>query len=304
MAASLDYADIAKCAGAHWLVGVGESTHGTHEFFETKAAMFKLLVQKHGFNTFFFEAIDDHCEDINTYVRTGKGDLNKLVNRLFYVWRTHEVLALFAWMRANYEKHPITIVGLDERKYVDDYSDDYSLEKMNMRDKRMALVIKRYLTDYSEAKGMIWAHDTHVAAYGNAPLSYKEQIAPMGRHLRRWYKKDYYNIAQLFGSGTFSAALVEESGESDNRVLATHTVPETSQGFWEYRLFERYSKPVFLEGPTFDGLAQPHEIHEKRSLGWGVMHSAINDAYTWIDLHHAFNALVFFPHATASNPLV
>lgn len=255
----LDYPRIAKQLSSHRLVGIGESTHGTHEFFVTKAELFKLLVQHHGFNTLFFESIDDHCEAINQYLKTGEGDLKKLVGKLFYVWRTEEVLALFRWLRAHHREYPVTVIGLDERKHVDDYADDYSLEKMNLRDKRMALVIKRHLAGNPAAKAMIWAHDTHVAAYVNAPLWYKEQLAPMGRHLRRWYKKDYYNVAQLFGTGQFSAALIEESGKSDNRKLVTHTVPKIPEDFWEYRLLKLHSSPTFLEGPTFSGLTEPHE---------------------------------------------
>lgn len=300
---SLDYSTIAQRVGGVSLVGMGESTHGTHEFFETKAEVFKLLITDYGFDTLFFESVDDHCDSLSAYLETGDGDLEGLVNNLFYFYRSHEVLDLFNWLRDHYDEHPVRVVGIDERKYVDDYTNNYDLGKMNLRDKRMALVIKRHMGDNPNSKAMIWAHDTHVAAYVNAPFSYKEQFAPMGRHLRRWYKKDYYNVAQLFGLGEFSAELINEMDNSEKGNLISISVPPVPNDFWEYKLSEQINHPAFIEGPTFDGIAEPHEIHKKRALGWGVKEAEIDDGFIWIDMYHAFDALTFFPHATASHRL-
>jgi erythromycin esterase len=38
------------------VIGMGESTHGTHEFSTMRFRMFKFLVENHGFNTFFFRS--------------------------------------------------------------------------------------------------------------------------------------------------------------------------------------------------------------------------------------------------------
>jgi erythromycin esterase-like protein len=299
----LDYSTVAQHVSHASIVGFGESTHGTHEFFVTKAEVFKLLVAKHAFNTLFFESIDDYCESVSAYLRTGDGNLEALVNKLFYFYRSQEVLDLFRWLRKRYKEYPVRIVGLDERKHINDYAIDYDLAKLNLRDKRMAKVVKTYLAGNSNAKGMIWAHDAHVATYVNAPLSYKEQMAPMGRHLRRWLGKDYYAVAQLFGTGEFSAALIEGSGTSDNSKLVAHSTPYPDEDFWEHKLLQRIHSPSFLEGPTFGDLVKPHEIRKLHSIGWGVRDSKINDAAVWVDLCHAYNAVIFFPQTSASHRL-
>jgi hypothetical protein len=41
----LDYASMAQKLGTASIVGFGESTHGTHEFFQTKTEIFKALVE-------------------------------------------------------------------------------------------------------------------------------------------------------------------------------------------------------------------------------------------------------------------
>lgn len=44
---------IAAVLGGAKVVGLGESTHGTHEFFVAKSEIIKSLVCEHGFNTLF-----------------------------------------------------------------------------------------------------------------------------------------------------------------------------------------------------------------------------------------------------------
>jgi len=299
----LDYEKIAACLHSYRIVAMGESTHGTHEFFVAKVEIFKLLIQKYGFNTFFIESVDDHCAALDTYVRTGKGDIEALVNHLFYFYRSHELLEFFNWLRQQHQQHPVQIIGLDERGYVKEYASNYDLDKRNLRDKRMALVIKNHTMKYPTAKCMVWAHDDHIAAYVNAPLSVKEQLAPMGRHLRRWYKKDYYNVALLFGQGHFSAASIDESGTSSNAAMVTHTIKTVPKDSWEYKLSQQYQLPIFLEGPSFKSLARRYEVHKKRSIGWGLKDSQINESMIWIDLSQAYSSVLFFPRTRASNTL-
>lgn len=299
--ASLDYPVIADKLGHATLVGMGESTHGTHEFFEAKAEIFKLLVRDHGFNTLFFESVDDTCKALHKYIATGDGDPEALVKGLFYFYRSYEILDLIKWLRSNYEANPVRIVGIDERKHVNDYV-DYTFDKMNLRDRRMAEVIKRHIAKYPDTKGMIWAHDTHIAAYVNAPLRL-DKYKPMGRHLRRWYKNDYYNASLLFGSGTFRAALIEESGTSDNSNLVAHATPQLTDDFWEYKFMQHIHEPAFIERSQYDALITPHEIRKKRTLGWGVKQSEINNAFIWFDLYHAYDAILFLPEAAASHYL-
>lgn len=300
----LDYEDIAGHMKQARVVGIGESTHGTHEFFQTKVELCKILVEKHGFNTIFFESVDDVCEAINSYICNGSGDPVALVNRLFYVYRTYEVLELIQWLRAHYAKYPVEFVGLDGHKYIDDYAVDYSMDASNRRDRRMANVIHHYVSSRPHAKCLVWAHDFHVAAYVNAPLSYKDQYAPMGRHLRRWFKKDYFCVCQLFGEGSFSSEIIDEqTGLSEKGILHELSTPPVTDDFWEYRLMRKYKRPVFLSGPTFGGIAEAHEIHKLRSLGWGVMQSKIHEAYTWVDMYHAYDAIIFYPKSTSSHML-
>ena len=86
--------------GSATIIGLGESTHGTHEFFETKARLVEHLVRTQGVRTFAIEANQLAAERINRYVQGGQGSARDAMGVLFRVWYTEEVLALVEWLRA------------------------------------------------------------------------------------------------------------------------------------------------------------------------------------------------------------
>ncbi|MCA9712195.1 MAG: erythromycin esterase family protein, partial [Myxococcales bacterium] len=98
------------------VVGLGEATHGTREFFQLKHRMLEYLVERHGFSVFGIEANRTECRAIDRYVQTGEGDPREaLAGIYFWTWNTHEVLDLIEWMRQYNESHPrkLRFVGFD-----------------------------------------------------------------------------------------------------------------------------------------------------------------------------------------------
>jgi len=95
-----DLAPFKQMVGNASLVGMGEDTHGTREFFQMKHRVFQYLVHQLGFTHFAIEATWPESNDVNTYVLTGKGNPNVLLSNLyFWTWRTQEVVDLVQWMR-------------------------------------------------------------------------------------------------------------------------------------------------------------------------------------------------------------
>jgi erythromycin esterase len=82
------------------VVGLGEATHGTREFFQFKHRMLEFLVKKMGFTVFAIEASYPACWNVNDYVLNGKGDpAAALASQGFWTWDTNEVTDMIAWMR-------------------------------------------------------------------------------------------------------------------------------------------------------------------------------------------------------------
>ena len=96
-----DMEPLRAIVGSARVVGLGEATHGTRDFFQMKHRMLELLVEKMGYRAFGIEASFADCLPLSEYVRTGKGDpAAALANQGFWTWDTEEVLAMVRWMRA------------------------------------------------------------------------------------------------------------------------------------------------------------------------------------------------------------
>lgn len=85
------------------IVGLGEATHGTREFFQFKHRMVEFLVRELGFTVLALEVQYLKCVPINDYVlhATTTDDPAALIRaNLSGIYQTEEVLALVEWMRA------------------------------------------------------------------------------------------------------------------------------------------------------------------------------------------------------------
>ncbi|WP_420128710.1 erythromycin esterase family protein [Longimicrobium sp.] len=97
-----DLAAFGEMVGDARIVGLGEQTHGTREFFQMKHRALEYLVKEHGFNTFAIEAPWAEARRMNDYVLNGVGDPEVLLSGLLYwTWNTEEVLAMIRWMREH-----------------------------------------------------------------------------------------------------------------------------------------------------------------------------------------------------------
>ncbi|WP_371640099.1 erythromycin esterase family protein [Streptomyces virginiae] len=106
------------------IVGLGESTHGTGEFFRLKHRIVEFLVREEGFTTLAMEASQSAARALDAYVRYGGGSPERLVARLgFWTWRTREMVDLVEWLRAHNRDLPegrrIRFVGTDPQLCAD-----------------------------------------------------------------------------------------------------------------------------------------------------------------------------------------
>ncbi len=105
--------------GEALIVGLGEATHGTHEFFAMKHRLFRYLVERCDFRAFAIES--DYGESIyfDRWLNGGPGDLDNMMRNTmhFWVWRTVEVKAFLEWMRRTNLDRPqaerLHYIGVD-----------------------------------------------------------------------------------------------------------------------------------------------------------------------------------------------
>ncbi|WP_416520664.1 erythromycin esterase family protein [Streptomyces achromogenes] len=103
------------------VLGMGEATHGTAEFFRLKHRLLGFLVRAMGFTTLAMEAGASAARAVDDYVVNGTGNAADVLAGLgFWTWRTHEMLAVVEWMRAHNRTAPpervVRFVGIDPQR--------------------------------------------------------------------------------------------------------------------------------------------------------------------------------------------
>lgn len=100
------------------VVGLGEATHGTREFFRAKAAVVRHLVRDCGFRTVAFEADVAAMDAVDAAVRRGeRAPRAALAGLRKWMWQTEAVCDLVDWIRTFNEGRPpadrVRVRGVD-----------------------------------------------------------------------------------------------------------------------------------------------------------------------------------------------
>lgn len=127
------------------IVGLGEATHGTHEFFLLKHRLLEFLVTELGYTAFAIEASHAACRPINDYVLHGVGERDEVLTAQGYLaWSMEEFSALLDWIRSwnesAVEDRKVRFWGTDVtynehgRHAVRSYLDRYAPERIAATD--------------------------------------------------------------------------------------------------------------------------------------------------------------------------
>lgn len=119
-----DLDPLLEMIGDACIVLLGESTHGTHEFYHLRSKLTKRLILEKGFTAVAIEADWPNAYSLNRYVR-GESAEAEAVDALAgferfpsWMWRNADMLDFIGWLKAHNEHvfssdHQVGIYGLD-----------------------------------------------------------------------------------------------------------------------------------------------------------------------------------------------
>ena len=270
------------------LVGLGESTHGTHEFFNFKSELFRQLVTDHGFNTLLFEDSQKACCLVNDYISGKDISLASVCDELYSIWQTEELQQLFVWLKNHRSLAKIAFIGFDINQA--------KCDDLSLRDELMAENIKTYCDAHPNTKAVVWAHNSHIQLTGS-----NDQPRPMGHFLKELFGRQYVAVALLFGQGNVSATRLEkDTPPGRDRSLSIIKVESLPDDLAESTLEQLTDVPIFITQDQIRDVNLPCKI---RSIGWGLIPELVNEITEETNLKQAFNYIVYFPKGTHSHPL-
>ncbi|MFD8273224.1 erythromycin esterase family protein [Streptomyces flaveolus] len=174
-----DLRPFGRMVGDARVVGLGEATHSSHEFFTVKHRVFRYLVEEKVFRAFALEAPWSTGLRLDAYLLRGEGDLKQIMDEEFQgtyqFWNNTEYRALLQWMRAYNVKHP-----KDPVRFV---GDDNGFAGAELYDKVSAYAaearpeLTSRLTELYRSLRPTTDADTYVNEYLAKPLAEREQLA-------------------------------------------------------------------------------------------------------------------------------
>ncbi len=143
-----DLAHLDRIIGDARVVALGESTHGTSEFFTLKHRLVRHLVRDRGFTVFALEANQRAVARLDTWVQGGPGTAREALRSVFAVWNTDEMVALVEWMRSHNATaaRKVRVVGYDMQDQREPA--DSLLAFLAVADPALAASIARRIADY------------------------------------------------------------------------------------------------------------------------------------------------------------
>ncbi|MCX5230719.1 erythromycin esterase family protein [Streptomyces sp. NPDC006553] len=103
-----DLRALSAMVGGAKVVGLGEATHGSHEFFTMKERVFRHLVEERGFTTFALEMSWSAGLRIDEFLQGGPGDPRRIAAETLAgsPWEREEFVSLIGWMREHNRRRP------------------------------------------------------------------------------------------------------------------------------------------------------------------------------------------------------
>lgn len=188
------------------IVGLGEASHGTREFYTEKARIISYLIKNCDFRTVAFEVPDSVMMRIDAFVQTGQGDI-KMTMKGMGLYGVEEIYQLFLTLgeynKSNTGEKRVKLIGFDKPEY---WSDPIS------RDGFMAKNVTN-IVSADTAKTIIWAHNVHLLKDTTA------QYLSMGGYITRHFGNRYFALALDTYQGSVS---VLNQGKFEAHTFETH----------------------------------------------------------------------------------
>jgi protein-L-isoaspartate(D-aspartate) O-methyltransferase len=249
------------------LVLLGESTHGTSEFYRMRAHITRELIERRGFD---FVAIEGDWPDVarvNTYVQGGL-PMNQPRFVPFsrfptWMWRNEETHAFIEWLRArNHERRVGERVGF------------HGLDLYSMFTS-MAIVLA-YLDDVDPGAaraararyGMLTPWQRDPAAYGRAVLtgryqSSEETVVAMLRELLAHRLEYSASDGERFFDAAQNARVV---ANAEHYYRAMYYASPASWNLRDSHMFETLQSLLAFYGPNSKGIVWAHNSHVGNAL--------------------------------------
>ena len=263
---------------------LGESTHGTKEFYEIRTELTKQLIEKRGFNIVRLEAQWTHMWEINKYINnnshyfTAREVMDKYLNEYpKWMWNNNIIEQLIEWLKDRNEN--INLFGIDVYSMIDSYKSlcDFLIE----HDNKYGKFIKNSLNFLNNFKnGQEYGNEL---INGNLKYNSNKIIAFLQNLLStlQWDKFPYYNASDIDKLNADQNAEILVNADEYYRKMFSE--PPGSQAAWNIR--DQHMATTLMKikqyYPDSKIIVWAHNSHVGSALGTANGSSNFNENNSW-----------------------
>lgn len=193
-----DLAPLREIVGGARVVGVARGAHGTAELTRLTHRLVRYMVDELGFRTLAVESSTTAVAAVDTWLRTGRGDVAALLGNVETWWRTPEFMEVLSWIRDRNLRDRndlVRLIGLEQ-----------PAPDMDELEGLMAEGVVRWV-EQSGHKVIYWS-GSHSAVGHRRVVAWKpgEEDAPgsanAGSRLREHFGDGYRSLGLTFHHGS------------------------------------------------------------------------------------------------------
>ena len=216
-----DYDTLLTCTRDAQLVLIGESTHGTHEFYQIRAEITKRLICEQGFNAVAIEGDWPDTYRINRYVKndptvqTGIDAVSEFKRFPTWMWRNQVVIEFIEWLQGYNvkvaEPKKVGFYGID--LYSLNTSVKVVIEYLQHTDVNAAAKAKQRYACFNPFKEELQNYG-YAALFGQAKIceeAVTDQLADLDKYADLFLKKSNKEAAEEFFNIKQNAYLIKNA---------------------------------------------------------------------------------------------
>lgn len=242
------------------VVMLGESSHGTKEFYEWRRVISKELILNHGFNFIAVEGDWPACQKINEYIKNKEVTNVDQVLANFsrwptWMWANQEVAKLAQWLKFynNNKPTPVEFFGLDVYSLYE--SIDQTLLQLSKFDKDLADKARTYYSCFDP-----YRHDEKAYARSlfKLPEGCKNEVLLALKEILYYRLKTHDKNNSYLFDAVQNARIVRNA---DRYYHAMVFGEEDSWNVRDYHMMDTLDMLMGHYGPEAKGIVWEHNTH-------------------------------------------
>jgi erythromycin esterase-like protein len=240
---------------------LGESSHGTHEFYSWRAAISKRLIEEKGFNFISVEGDWPDCYKINRFIKgyetekNAQSILSTFVRWPTWMWGNWEIVSLANWMKEYNDRLPdnsrkVGFYGLDVYSLWE--SLDVIQKYLNENDPQTAKICKKAVDCFSS-----YNRDEHAYAMRSLSSPCRDEVTRLLSEVRKKSPQYQYDPEDSLNMEQNSWVAVEAEKYYRNMV----SFDDQTWNIRDKHMMDTLKRLVQFHGPESKAIVWEHNTH-------------------------------------------